>query len=193
MTYDIILTGVGGQGVLSLAAVIAMGAMDQGLRVRQSEVHGMAQRGGSVVAHLRISDTSIPGDLIGKAGADMVLSMEPLEGLRYISFLKAGGVLVSSSGPVMNIPDYPQLETLLDEYKKLPESRLVDSPALAKEAGSLKSVNIVMVGAASSFLPVHETHLKQAIEKMFKGKGEKVIETNFTAFDLGARAGEEQP
>ncbi|MBN2510866.1 MAG: indolepyruvate oxidoreductase subunit beta [Spirochaetales bacterium] len=186
MTYDIILTGVGGQGVLSLAAVIATGAMKQGLEVRQSEVHGMAQRGGSVVAHLRIADAPIPGDLIGKASADMVLAMEPLEGLRYTGYLKKNGILVASTAPVRNIPDYPDLDELLGRYTKLPSYRLVDAEGLAKQAGSAKTVNVVMVGAASSFLPVQEAMLKEAIRGLFQAKGEQLIEANFKAFDAGA-------
>ena len=186
MTYDIILTGVGGQGVLSLAAVIAMGAMNQGLEVRQSEVHGMAQRGGSVVAHLRLSDRPIPGDLIGKASADMVLAMEPLEGLRYTGYLKKDGILVASTAPVVNIPDYPEIEELLSRYSALPSYRLVDAAGIAKSAGSAKTVNVVMVGAASQFLPVEEKSLKGAIEILFKSKGDEIIATNHKAFDMGA-------
>ena len=96
MKYDIILAGVGGQGVLSVAAGIATGAMLQGLNVRQSEVHGMAQRGGAVMSHLRISDEEIPGDLVGRGNADMILSMEPLEAIRYLEYLnpEAGWLLL---------------------------------------------------------------------------------------------------
>ena len=188
MKYDVILAGVGGQGVLSVAAVIALGAQKQGLLVRQSEVHGMAQRGGAVQAHLRLSDRIIVSDLIGKASADMILSMEPIESLRYLEYLKAEGIMITSFEPVKNIPTYPDLEGIYDRIRSLPSSHLVGANDLAQEAGSARSTNMVMVGAASTFLPVEEKNLLAAIEELFARKGEKVVETNRTAFEKGRDA-----
>ncbi len=185
MKYDLILAGVGGQGVLSVAAIIALGAMTDGLKVRQSEVHGMAQRGGAVQAHLRLSDHVIVSDLIGQASAQMVLSMEPLEALRYLSYLEVRGVLVSSADPVKNIPDYPQPEKIYSAIRALPRARLIEASALAREAGSSRSTNMVMVGAAAGYLPVKQESLLAAIEELFARKGKNVVETNLEAFRLG--------
>jgi indolepyruvate ferredoxin oxidoreductase beta subunit len=183
--YDVILAGVGGQGVLSVAAVIALGAKNSGLQVRQSEVHGMAQRGGAVQAHLRLSDRTIASDLIGKASADMILSMEPIESLRYLEYLKAEGVLITSVDPVKNIPNYPDLESVYASIRSLPSSRLIQAAELAQDAGSARSTNMVMVGAASPYLPVEEAHLLDAMGQLFSRKGEKVVTTNKAAFTLG--------
>jgi indolepyruvate ferredoxin oxidoreductase beta subunit len=185
MKYDVILAGVGGQGVLSVAAIIALGAMKDGLSVRQSEVHGMAQRGGSVQAHLRLSDRIIVSDLIGKASADMILSMEPIESLRYLAYIKADGVLVSSTDPVKNIPAYPDPESIYAKIRALPSARLIEAAALARQAGSARSTNMVMVGAASAYLPVEEKSLLAAIDELFSSKGEKIVRVNRKAFHMG--------
>lgn len=188
MKYDIILSGVGGQGVLSVAAIIARGAMMAGLKVRQSEVHGMAQRGGAVLSHLRISDEMIPGDLVPRGGADLILSMEPLESLRYTDYLKETGEVITSANPVVNIPNYPDLDSVITRVKALPRARVVDDKTLAKEAGNLRGTNMVMVGAASPGLPVGKDTLLKAIEELFSAKGAEVVSSNQRAFELGAAA-----
>jgi indolepyruvate ferredoxin oxidoreductase beta subunit len=185
MKYDIVLAGVGGQGVLSLAAVIARGAMNSGLKVRQSEVHGMAQRGGAVLSHMRISDSEIPSDLIPRGAGDMILSMEPLESLRYLDYLSPEGVLVTSGDPVTNIPNYPDLEGIYGQIRGLERTRIVESGRLAKEAGSSRAVNTVMIGAASEFLPLEPEILENAIREMFGRKGAETAEMNVRAFRLG--------
>ena len=187
MKYDIILSGVGGQGVLSLAAVIATAASEAGFKVRQSEVHGMAQRGGAVMAHMRISDEEIYSDLIAEGTADMILSMEPLESLRYLPWLSPEGILITSSGPVKNINNYPDLEKIYDAVKSVKSFRLVDDHDLAKEAGSSRAGNMVIVGAASPNLPVSMGDLKKAVNKLFSRKGEEVLKTNYKALELGSR------
>ncbi|HNY22351.1 MAG TPA: indolepyruvate oxidoreductase subunit beta [Treponemataceae bacterium] len=189
MTYDIILAGVGGQGVLSLATIIARAAMIDGLRVRQSEVHGMSQRGGGVQAHLRISDSTIHSDLIPSGAADMILSMEPLESLRYLSFLKPDGIVVTAAEPVVNIADYPELAGLHATIKSLPRSRIVDAESIAKEAGNLKSVNMALIGAASEALPVSEAALTQSVHDTFAKKDPRLVEVNMKAFKLGEESG----
>ena len=185
MKCDVILAGVGGQGVLSVAAVIATAAVREGLKARQSEVHGMAQRGGAVLAHLRISDKPIASDLVPRGGADMILSMEPLESLRYAVWLAPDGVLVSAAEPLINIPDYPNLNGILDAIKTFPSHKIVEAAKIAKEAGFARSVNMAMVGAASSFLPVKKETLEEIILEMFSGKDPAAAEANKKAFVLG--------
>ena len=185
MKYDIILAGVGGQGVLSVAAGIATGAMLQGLKVRQSEVHGMAQRGGAVMSHLRISDGEIAGDLVGSGSADMILSMEPLEALRYLSYLKPEGKLVTAAEPVVNIPDYPELDDIISNVKATGASVIIDAKAIAKDAGNMRAANMAIVGAASNFIPVDKERLEEAINNMFSSKGDAVVEQNIKAFRSG--------
>jgi indolepyruvate ferredoxin oxidoreductase, beta subunit len=186
--YDIILAGVGGQGVLSVSAIIASSAMDEGLFVKQSEVHGMSQRGGAVLANLRLSDAPIASDLIPLGGAALILSMEPLESLRYLRYLSTEGAVVTSTNPVVNIPDYPDLDGLLRHVRALPLARLVDGEKLARAAGSARATNMVMVGAASRRLPVKVETLEHFIQTTFASKGEKVVETNLKAFRAGREA-----
>jgi indolepyruvate ferredoxin oxidoreductase beta subunit len=183
MKCDVILAGVGGQGVLSIAAIIARAA--EGFFVRQSEVHGMAQRGGAVLAHLRLSGETIAGDLVPRGGADLIVSMEPLESLRYLSWLSPGGALVTAAEPVVNIPDYPDLAEVHAAVKRLPKHSLVDAAALAKKAGLARAVNMVMVGAASRYLPVKAEALEKTIETTFAAKDPKLAELNKLAFNLG--------
>ncbi|MBC7364019.1 MAG: indolepyruvate oxidoreductase subunit beta [Candidatus Aminicenantes bacterium] len=188
MKYDIILAGVGGQGILSIAFVIDNAALEQGLNFKQAEVHGMSQRGGAVQSHLRLSDGQIYSDLIPLGEADMILSVEPLETLRYFSYLRPDGAVVSSTSPYKNIPDYPELEDVLREIKRAPLSVLIDSEKLAKQAGSVKAQNMVMLGAASLFLPLKEENLKKYIQVLFEKRGEQIVKVNLKAFDLGREA-----
>ncbi|MDR1410857.1 MAG: indolepyruvate oxidoreductase subunit beta [Spirochaetaceae bacterium] len=182
---DIILAGVGGQGVLSIAAIIAHAAVSAGFNVRQSEVHGMAQRGGAVLAHLRISDGAIASDLVPRGGADLIIAMEPLESLRYAAWLGPKGALVTASEPFVNIPDYPAPETITDVIKRFPVYRLVDAAGLAKKAGHIRAVNMVMIGAASPFLPVSAETLENTISAMFAAKAPELADINSKAFRLG--------
>jgi indolepyruvate ferredoxin oxidoreductase beta subunit len=191
MKKDIILAGVGGQGVLSIAAIIAQAAVAEGLAVRQSEVHGMAQRGGAVLAHLRISDKAIASDLVPRGGADLIISMEPLESLRYAAWLSPEGALVTAAEPCINIPNYPEISVVIKTIGGFPLSRIVEAAALAKEAGLARAVNMVMVGAASPFLPLKPETLEAAIQKMFAGKDVSVGEANRRAFALGRKAASE--
>ena len=189
MKYDIILAGVGGQGVLSMAVIISMGAMEDGLHVRQSEVHGMAQRGGAVLAHLRLSSRPISSDLIPGGSAGMILSLEPLESLRYLSYLsREEGIVVTSKDPVKNISNYPDLEKLYDTIQNLEQYKLIEAEAKARNAGTVKAANMVMVGAASEHLPVQPSALEKAIAGMFKSKGKDLVEANIEAFRMGQRS-----
>ena len=193
MKLDIILAGVGGQGVLSIAAIIAQAALKEGYKARQSEVHGMAQRGGAVLAHLRLSSRTIPGDLVPKGEADLIISMEPTECLRYAAWLSPSGTMVSAVEPVLNIPNYPEIKGVLDTIGAFPSHRLIETARLAREAGLAKAVNMVMVGAASPFLPLKTESLEETITSTFASKGDAVslADANLKAFRLGRTAAAE--
>jgi indolepyruvate ferredoxin oxidoreductase beta subunit len=185
MKQDIILAGVGGQGILSIAFVIDNAALKQTLDFKQAEVHGMAQRGGAVQSHLRISDKPVYSDLIPKGAADMILSVEPMECVRYLDFLAPEGIVITSCSPFLNIPDYPDIEEVLAAIETVSNRVVVDSEKLAKQAGSPKSQNMVMLGAASPHLILEEANLKEFIRVLFSPRGEKMVEMNLMAFELG--------
>lgn len=192
MKYDIIVSGVGGQGVLSIAAVVAAAAMENGLNVKQSEVHGMAQRGGSVLAHLRLSDAPVASDLVPHGQASLILSLEPLESLRYLPYLKPDGQLITSTHPTTNIANYPEPTALLERIRRLPHAVLVDAEELAQAEGNPQGVNMVLVGAASHVLPLTVESLRAEIRRRFAPRGASVAAANERLFDRGreaARAG----
>ncbi|NLF17330.1 MAG: indolepyruvate oxidoreductase subunit beta, partial [Lentisphaerae bacterium] len=163
MKSDIILAGVGGQGILTIATIVGHAALARGLQVKQSEVHGMAQRGGAVVAHLRLSSDPIYADLIAQGTADAILSVEPMEALRYTAWLRPGGVVLANTEPVKNIPDYPDEAALRERLQALPRSLVIDAGAMAKAAGSARAMNIVMLGALSPFIGLSEADLAGAV------------------------------
>ncbi len=188
MKQDIILAGVGGQGILSIAFVIDSAALKTGFQVKQAEVHGMSQRGGAVQSHLRLSDERIFSDLIPRGEADLILSVEPLETLRYLDYLRPEGIVVSSSTPFINIPDYPDIETVLGKIREVPGRIIIDSEKLARQAGSARTQNMVMLGAASHFLMAKKDDLLEFIGVLFKTKGESTVAANLKAFELGRDA-----
>lgn len=188
MEVNIILAGVGGQGILTTAQAICLGALRRGLRVKQAEVHGMSQRGGAVESHLRVADHELYSDLIPRGRADMILSVEPMEALRYVQFLNENGVIVASSDPVVNIPNYGSMERILDRIAKYPRHVLLDADALATAAGSVRASNMVMLGAASTFIDIDTDDFEAAIAEMFGRKGQKLIDVNRKAFVFGRRA-----
>jgi len=192
MKCDIILSGVGGQGILSIAAVIGEAIRGEGLEIKQAEVHGMSQRGGDVQTNLRISSNKIDSDLIALGGADVIISLEPMEALRYIPFLKAGGWVVTSSKPFINIPNYPDEEAICKELEKLPHLLSLDVEQIAKDAGAPRAANIVLLGAASTILELKKEELEGGIRRIFERKGEKVVELNIKAFRIGAESVKEQ-
>jgi indolepyruvate ferredoxin oxidoreductase beta subunit len=188
MKQDIILAGVGGQGILSIAFVIDNAALKQGLHMKQAEVHGMAQRGGGVQSHLGLSDQPIYSDLVPKGGADMILSVEPLEALRYVDYLAPAGRIVTSSTPFVNIPDYPSLEEVLAAIRKFKGSVIVDSGKLAQKAGAPQTQNMVMLGAASRYLVLGENDLREFIGVLFGARGGTIVAANLKAFEMGRQA-----
>jgi indolepyruvate ferredoxin oxidoreductase beta subunit len=185
MKKDIVIAGVGGQGIITIAYVLGSAALKDGLQFKQSEVHGMSQRGGGVESHLRIADGPIHSGVIPEGGADLILAVEPLEALRHLKFLAPGGTLLAAATPFTNIPNYPDMEAVRRAVGSLPKGHLVEADALAKQAGSPRCANIVMVGAASPLLPLKEASLLGVIEEMFGAKGEKVAAMNRRAFALG--------
>ncbi len=188
MNRNVILAGVGGQGLLALAAVIGEAARGLDLDVKQAEVHGMAQRGGGVQSHLRYADRPLHSNLVRAGTADLILALEPMEALRYLPYLSPTGAVVSSSAPLVNIPNYPKENDVLSEIEKLPIHRLIDAGVLAVEAGALQAANMVMLGAGSPFLNLPEEALLGAVRSFFADKGDSVVETNVRAFRLGVAA-----
>jgi len=192
MKCDIILAGVGGQGILSIAAIIGMAAVESGLHLKQAEVHGMSQRGGDVQSNLRISDQDIASDLIPKGKADMIISVEPMEALRYLPMLAQDGWLFTNTKPFVNIPDYPEIEKVLAEVESLPNHIAIDGDKIAHTLGAPKSANMVILGAASPFLNIDIKKLEEAIIKLFTKKGEEVLQMNLDAFHAGRKIAIEQ-
>ena len=185
MKKDIILAGVGGQGIISIAAIIGYAALQQNMFLKQSEVHGMSQRGGDVMSNLRISHQEIASDLIPFGQADMIISIEPLESLRYLPYLSGEGWVITNTRPFDNIPNYPDPEKIMEEIRKVPHHIALDADAIAKEAGSTKAANIVILGAASPFLGMAYEKFEDAIRYTFRKKGEKMIELNLNALKAG--------
>ncbi|MBS4033015.1 MAG: indolepyruvate oxidoreductase subunit beta [Ignavibacterium sp.] len=185
MKSDIILSGVGGQGILSIAATIGMAAIENNLHLKQAEVHGMSQRGGAVQSHLRIAEKEIASDLIPEGSADIIISVEPMESLRYLPWLKTEGWLVTNTTPFVNIPDYPEMKELLSEIEKLPHNIALNADELARQVKSPRSSNMVVLGAASPFLDIPFQSLVNGIMKIFGKKGEKIVQLNIDALKAG--------
>lgn len=188
MKIDIILSGVGGQGILSIAAVIGQAAVGMGLFMKQAEVHGMSQRGGAVQSHLRLSDKAISSDLIPEGKADLIISLEPMESLRYLPYVNSeSGVIVTNTEPIVNIPNYPELAVVLTEIKKY-KNVMLDVTDTAKKLGSARMANIVMLGAASTFIDIPVSRFEEGITQIFSRKGEAIVEMNIKALHAGRDA-----
>jgi indolepyruvate ferredoxin oxidoreductase beta subunit len=185
MKCDIILSGVGGQGILSIAATIGLAALSNDLCLKQSEVHGMSQRGGDVQSHLRISDKPFLSDLIPYGKADLIISVEPMESLRYLPWLSEKGWIVTNSNAFINIPDYPSLEDIMKEIRQIKNHIIIDADGIAKASGSARSGNIVILGAASPFIDMPFGSLENAIRKLFARKGDQVVDANLKALIAG--------
>jgi len=185
MKKDIILAGVGGQGILSIAATIGHAAVNTGMFLKQAEVHGMSQRGGDVQSNLRISDKEIASDLIPKGKADLIISVEPMESLRYLPWLSKEGWLITNTNPYINIVDYPDINDVLKTVKSVPNHIPIDAEKIAKDLGSIRSANIVILGAASPFLGLDYEKLEESIRIIFQSKGDKIIQNNLDALNAG--------
>lgn len=185
MKIDIILCGVGGMGALSSAAIISKAALDMGWYMKQAETHGMSQRGGDVQSHLRISDQPIASDLIPEGECDIILSVEPMEALRYLPFLHKDGWVITNENPFINIPNYPEKETILSEIAKLPHHIVFDADAIAKEVHNPKGTNMVVLGAASKYLKIDIEKLEDAVRSIFGKKGDTIVNANIDALRAG--------
>ena len=189
MKKDIILAGVGGQGILTIATIIGDAAAAAGVNLKQAEVHGMSQRGGDVQSNLRLSTEAIYSDLIKQGAADMIISMEPMEALRYLPYLNKEGVVVTSSNAFKNIPNYPDEEAMMSELQALPRVSVLPIEDLAKQNSMPKSANVVLLGMAAKYIEIlSPEQLRESIKRVFASKGEKIVEMNCQAFDLGLNA-----
>ena len=184
MKKDIILAGVGGQGILSIASCIGIAAVEENLYLKQAEVHGMSQRGGDVQSHLRLSSNEIASDLIPEGKADMIISVEPMEALRYLPMLSKNGVIITASEPFINIDNYPEVEKVYEELKKH-NAIIVDADTIAKECGNILAANMVIFGAAVPSLEIDMQTIENSIRKQFGSKGEEVVELNLKAVKAG--------
>lgn len=185
MNTDIILSGVGGQGILSIATIIGAAAIKEKLYIKQAEVHGMSQRGGDVQSNLRISSDPISSDLIPLGKADLIISLEPMEAMRYLPYLKKDGWIITNTSPFINIPNYPELQELLDRIKAIDHHVSLDVDTIAKEVASPRAANIVLLGAASPFLGIEVEKIEEGIRNVFGRKGEAIVEMNLKAFRAG--------
>ncbi|MCD7898832.1 MAG: indolepyruvate oxidoreductase subunit beta [Bacteroides sp.] len=190
MKKDIILSGVGGQGILSIATVIGQAALKDGLYMKQAEVHGMSQRGGDVQSNLRLSDQPIASDLIPKGKCDLIISLEPMEGLRYLPYLNAEGWLVTNDSPFINIPNYPNEADIMDEINKLPHKVVLNVDKVAKEIGTIRVANMVLLGATTPFLGIDYIKIQDSIRDIFARKGDAIVEMNLKALDAGKEIAE---
>ena len=188
MKKDIIISGVGGQGILTISAVLDTAALKAGYNIKQSEVHGMSQRGGAVQSHVRISDKPVYSDLIPFGKADMILSVEPMELLRYLPYLKPDGFLITDINPLKNITNYPPEEELKEQIEQFPNHRIIDAKTLARKAGNMRAANIVLIGATSDLLPFEDELIEEVIRDLFARKGERIVQMNIDAYHYGKEA-----
>ncbi len=185
MKSDIVLAGVGGQGILTIATILGHAALSRDLYIKQAEVHGMSQRGGDVQSNLRISSSPIASDLIPFGGADIIVSLEPMEALRYLDYLSPSGWVVSNTTPFVNIDNYPDMEKVMAEFNTLDHVIAFDMDSLAKEVATVRSSNIVLLGACSPLIEIDAELIEQSIAAVFASKPQAVIESNIKAFRAG--------
>ncbi len=189
MKYDIILAGVGGQGILTVAYLLDNAAVRRGWHFKQAEVHGMSQRGGAVYSHLRVSDQEIISDLVPEGRADLILAVEPLEVQRYLHYLGPQGRVVSNIQPYKNIPDYPEDEVVLGALLALPNATLFNAKEIALAGKSPRSENVATVGAAIPCMPFGVEDFDPIIEELFSKKGQAVVDANKAILRMGLQAG----
>lgn len=191
MKSDIILAGVGGQGILSIATILGAAALKEDLHLKQAEVHGMSQRGGDVQSNLRISSDPIASDLIGEGKADLIVSLEPMEALRYLPFLNKEGWIVTNTTPFINIDNYPDFEILEKELNEVGNVVAFDMDSLAKEVATPRASNMVLLGACAPFIEIESDKIEDGIRAIFGAKGEAIVESNIKAFRAGMEKSKE--
>ncbi|MCB5268368.1 MAG: indolepyruvate oxidoreductase subunit beta [Candidatus Cloacimonetes bacterium] len=185
MKKDIILAGVGGQGILTIATILGHAALSRGWQLKQAEVHGMSQRGGDVQSHLRLSDATIWSDLIPMGQADMIFSVEPMEALRYLPYLHSEGWIITNSTPFKNIPNYPDVEAVYAQIRATKNHLLFDADTIAIDINARRAMNIVVLGAAIAKLGFSNEEIEASIKAIFARKGENVVESNIAALRAG--------
>ncbi len=190
MKKDIVLGGVGGQGILTIAATIGTAAVSEGLYLKQSEVHGMSQRGGDVMSNLRLSSDEVFSDLIPEGKADLIIGVEPMEALRHLKMMKKDGWLITNKKPFINIPNYPDVEKVLEDVQKLNHHVTVDADLIAKELGSVRAANMVMLGAAIPFIGIDFRAFEKAMNTIFGRKGQDIVDLNVNALKAGMKEAE---
>ncbi|MDE6842516.1 MAG: indolepyruvate oxidoreductase subunit beta [Muribaculaceae bacterium] len=190
MKHDIVLAGVGGQGILSIATILGAAALKEGLHLKQAEVHGMSQRGGDVQSNLRLSSDAIASDLIPLGGADLIVSLEPMEALRYLPYLSNEGWIVTNTTPFINIDNYPDMADIEAELAAQGRVIAFDMDALAKEVASARSSNMVLLGAASPMIEIDSEKIEEGIRSVFGAKGDKIVESNIAAYRAGRKYAE---
>lgn len=185
MKIDIVLAGVGGQGILSIATILGAAALREDLNLKQAEVHGMSQRGGDVQSNLRISSKPIASDLIPQGGADLIVSLEPMEALRYIPYLSPKGWIVTNTAPFVNIDNYPEMDSVMSELESQGNVVAFNMDEMAKEVASPRSSNMVLLGACAPFIEMESSKIEDGIRAVFGAKGEAIVESNIKAYRAG--------
>ena len=186
MKTDIVLAGVGGQGILTIATILGHAALGNNLHIKQAEVHGMSQRGGDVQSNLRLSSQPIASDLIPMGGADIILSLEPMEALRYMPYLNpTTGWVVTNTTPFVNISNYPQMDELMEAINQVPRVVAFDMDSLAKEVATQRSSNIVLLGATSPLIDIAPALIEDSIAAVFAAKPANIVQQNIAAFRAG--------
>lgn len=188
--YDLLIVGVGGQGVILASDIIGRAAVAEGLSIRAAETHGMAQRGGAVENHVRIGCKY--GTLIPYQGADCLMSMEPLEALRFAKYINPKGIAIINTEPIVPVTVatgkvlYPEVDVIIEKMKGIcADVKAENFTALAKKAGAAQALNVVMIGAVSKYLPLSPEILKEVIARSVPPK---TVAVNLKAFDLGRDA-----
>ena len=183
--HGIVLAGVGGQGVLSLAQIVLEALRRSGLQALQSEIHGMSQRGGSVHAQVCFAEVPLTSPIIDEGCADLLISLEPLEALRYVAMLRMDGHLVVSEEPQMSMDGYPPLDDVYAALKKVRGCHLLDTEELARRLNHRQAGGMALLGMASKYLPVTDEVWRKVIFERFEAKGARVTDKNLEAFEAG--------
>ena len=185
MKSDIVLAGVGGQGILSIATILGAAALKDNLHLKQAEVHGMSQRGGDVQSNLRLSSEPIASDLIPLGKADLIVSLEPMEALRYVSYLSPAGWIVTNTAPFANIDNYPEATVIEEELSRYPNVISFNMDDMARQVASQRASNMVLLGACAPFIDIPAEKIEAGITAIFGSKGAAIVESNVKAFRAG--------
>ena len=184
--YDVVICGVGGQGAILASDILGRAAVAEDRAVQAAETHGMAQRGGSVENHVRIG--SAYGSLIPPRGADLMIALEPAEAVRYAPLMKDGGIIIVNTEPVYPFTvttgkaEYPDIPKMLDALSRAFDVKAFNAGDIAKQAGNRQAANVVMIGAASHYIPLDKQTFIDCIRALVPPK---FLDVNLTAFEMG--------